>query len=223
MATGSGRANRPAALGPCGSGQQLTTGLALLATLPETPQHGPSRACLAAHPGRGTVDDHKGRQRQRWSRPITRARALCQQVGETPQLLPTLRGLWRFYLGPGAVPTARELGEQLLRLAQRAPDPAHRLARPLALGGPGATWVTTPRPSTHLEQGIALTTQTAHEPWRSRRGRRRVWPACAMAAKTLWCLGYPAQALRRSPGGAWPWRRRCPIPIVVAMARCMAA
>ena len=53
-----------------------------------------------------------------------RARALCQQVGETPQLFPTLRGLWRFYRNRGALPTARELGEQLCRLAQRAAEPS---------------------------------------------------------------------------------------------------
>ena len=29
----------------------------------------------------------------------THARALCQQVGETPQLVKVLFGLWRLYLG----------------------------------------------------------------------------------------------------------------------------
>ena len=28
----------------------------------------------------------------------TQARALCQQVGETPELVPVLFGLWRFYM-----------------------------------------------------------------------------------------------------------------------------
>jgi predicted ATPase len=28
----------------------------------------------------------------------TQARALCQQVGETPQLVPVLFGLWRYYV-----------------------------------------------------------------------------------------------------------------------------
>ena len=31
----------------------------------------------------------------------TRARELCQQVGETPQLFPVLWGLWLFYLVRG--------------------------------------------------------------------------------------------------------------------------
>ena len=54
----------------------------------------------------------------------TQARALCQQVGETPELFPVLLGLWRFYIGRLQLHTAQELGEMLLRLAQRTQDPA---------------------------------------------------------------------------------------------------
>src|SRR5258705_10780786 len=48
-----------------------------------------------------------------------RARALCAQVGETPQLFPTLWGLWRFYKDPGGVSTAREVREQIITLHAR--------------------------------------------------------------------------------------------------------
>src|SRR5919108_5847551 len=57
-------------------------------------------------------------------RAYTQAYAWCQQVGETPQLVPVLFGLFRFYLGRPQLHTARELGGTLLRLAQRADDPA---------------------------------------------------------------------------------------------------
>jgi hypothetical protein len=62
------------------------------------------------------------------------ARALCAQVGETPQLILTLRGLSGFYETRGALPTARELGEQLYRLAQRAAGPTPRIEAHDALG-----------------------------------------------------------------------------------------
>ena len=39
-----------------------------------------------------------------------RARELCQQVGETPQLFQVLRGVWYFYLHRVELRTARELG-----------------------------------------------------------------------------------------------------------------
>ena len=64
----------------------------------------------------------------------TRARELCQQVGETPQLFPVLFGLAAFHLVRGELQTARELSEQLLRLAQSVQDPA------LLDGGPKCTW-----------------------------------------------------------------------------------
>ena len=50
----------------------------------------------------------------------TRARALCQQVGETPAACPgAAMGCGGFILYGRQLHTARELGEQLLRLAQR--------------------------------------------------------------------------------------------------------
>ena len=63
-----------------------------------------------------------------------RARELCQQVGETPQLFPVLLGLWAFYVVRGELQTARELGEQLLSLAQSVQDPALLLMAHYALG-----------------------------------------------------------------------------------------
>ena len=86
----------------------------------------------------------------------TRARELCQQLGETPQLFPALWGLCLFHSGRGELQTARELGEQLLSLAQSVQDPAllieahHPLwALSLLLGEFAAA-------RDHFEQGIAL-------------------------------------------------------------------
>src|SRR5207249_5705703 len=88
----------------------------------------------------------------------TQAYALCQQVGETPQLVPTLFGLWRFYYTRSQLHTARELGDTLLRLAQRAHDPALAVIAHSALG---ATWLwvgVLPAARPHLAEAIALYT-----------------------------------------------------------------
>src|SRR5262249_32304776 len=69
-------------------------------------------------------------------RVYAQARALCQRMGETPQLFPVLRGAWLFYLNRGELQTARELGAQLLRLAQSAQDPLLLLE---AHSAPGVT------------------------------------------------------------------------------------
>ncbi len=49
----------------------------------------------------------------------TRARELCEQFGETPQLFPVLWGLARMHDNRGELRVGRQLGEQLLTLAQR--------------------------------------------------------------------------------------------------------
>ena len=52
---------------------------------------------------------------------------------------------------------------------------------------------------THLEQGIALTRPgSTSAPWRSAMAMAPGVRCLAMAAHTLWCLGYPAQAVQRS-------------------------
>jgi hypothetical protein len=59
---------------------------------------------------------------------------LCQQMGETPQIFPVLFALSVFYFVRAEYKTARELGEQLLRLAQGIQDPALLLEAHRALG-----------------------------------------------------------------------------------------
>ncbi|MBI3329876.1 MAG: hypothetical protein HYZ81_24605, partial [Nitrospinae bacterium] len=127
-----------------------------------------------------------------------RARALCQQVGETPQLFPTLWGLSRFYLNRGMLPTARELAEQLYQLAEREAAPTQLLEAHDALGFAllyqgeyAAAW-------THIQQGIALTDPTAQRALALLRGTAPGVRCLAGASNTLWCLGYPSQAVRRS-------------------------
>ena len=67
------------------------------------PGAGPAGTRPAACPGAG-VDGHQGLWRpRRWSRPMPGRGRCAQQVGETPQLFPTLRGLCRFYHKPGGV------------------------------------------------------------------------------------------------------------------------
>ena len=85
-----------------------------------------------------------------------RARELCRQVGETPQLFQALFGLWGFYEAQGELQTALELGEQLLTLAQRVPDPALLLEAHHALGATLFWRGEVPPAGAHFAQGIAL-------------------------------------------------------------------
>ena len=111
----------------------------------------------------------------------TRARALCQQVGETPQLFQALWGLWYFYLVRAELQTARELGEQLLNLAQRMQAPAlllvaHRvLGQALAFLGEFAT------ARGHLECGLTLYDPEQHRAFTSHYGQDRGSGLCPLS------------------------------------------
>ena len=63
-----------------------------------------------------------------------RARDLCGRVGDSSQLVPALFGLWAFHNFGGNLQTARELGEQLLSIAERRQDAATRLMAHTSLG-----------------------------------------------------------------------------------------
>jgi predicted ATPase len=133
-------------------------------------------------------------------RAYTRARELCQQMGETSQLFPVLRGLWNFYLARAELRTARDLGVQLLTLAQRVQTPTLLLEAHQALGVT-LLWLGELAPArAHLEQGIALYDSQQHH--RSLAflygGVDRGMGCLAHAAWILWSLGYPDQALKRS-------------------------
>jgi class 3 adenylate cyclase/predicted ATPase len=179
--------------------QHLTRGLALLDTLPETPARAQHELDLQIALGPALMAT-KGTAAAEVEQTYARARALCAQVGETPQIFLTLRGLAQFYRNRGALRTARELGEQLERLAQREAAPIHRLQAHEALGVPLFYLGEFAAARPHFEEGIALTDPTAPRDLVLRHG---LLPggSYSFAANTLWCLGYPAQALQRSQEG----------------------
>jgi predicted ATPase len=126
-----------------------------------------------------------------------RARELCQQIGETPELFPVLWGISAFYCTRAEWKEARTLVEQLLRLAQRTQDPAFLLQAYLALGMFMFCRGEFVSARGHLEQA------TLYNPrqYRSQAFRYGVAPevfCCSYAAQVLWVLGYPEQALRSS-------------------------
>jgi class 3 adenylate cyclase/predicted ATPase len=165
----------------------LTKGLAILKSLPEPASH--IQQELAFQIALGVpLAATRGFAAPEVEHTYARARELCRQVGDTPQLFPVLAGLWRIYLVRGELQQARELGEQLLALNPRALDP---LGTVLFFVGELTAALT------HLEQGFALYDPQRH---RSHAFRATQNPAAACltyAAVVLWLLGYPDRALQR--------------------------
>ena len=176
--------------------QHLTRGLALLTTLPETPARAQQELALQLALGPVFMAT-KGYAAPDVERTYARAQALCQQVGETPQLFPTLRGLCRFYRNRGMLPAARALGEQLYRLAQRDAEPTPLLEAYEALGDTLFYLGEYAAARTHLEQGSALIDPAVQRTLVLHHDAAPGVRCLALAAQTLWCLGYPAQAVRR--------------------------
>jgi predicted ATPase len=174
----------------------LTTGIELLKTLPETPEH--TQQALSLYIALGAaLQVTKGIAAPEVEHAYTQAHALCQQVGETPELAPVLLGLWRFYLLRSQLHTAREFGETLLRLAQRAHDPVLAVLAHYALG---STWLwlgALPEARLHLEEGVVRYTPDQRRALVFRMGQDPGVVCRTLAAVTLWLLGYPEQALAR--------------------------
>jgi predicted ATPase len=147
---------------------------------------------------------------------------LSQQIGDTPEIIPVLYGLWRFYVVRSQFHTAHELGETLLRLAQQAHDPALSVIAHYALG---VTWLflgALPAALQHLEAGIARYTPDQRRAPVFRMGHDPGVACRVHAAQTLWLLGYPEQALARIHK-ALMLAHELSHPPSLAFARCLAA
>jgi predicted ATPase len=175
----------------------LTTALELLKTLPDTPERAQQELTLQIALGvplRAT----KGLAAPEVESTYTRARELCRQIGDTPQLFPVLLGLGGFYYGRAQYQTARELGEQLLTLAQRGQDPALLMPSYSVLGE--TLWLLgefAPARA-YLEQGITLYDPQQHRSLAFLHGVDPGVDCLSSAAFVLWYLGHPEQALKRS-------------------------
>jgi predicted ATPase len=198
-----------------------TTGIALLKTLPETPEH--IQQALALYIALGTaLLVTKGSAAPEVEYAYTQARALCQQVGETPELAPVLFGLFRFYIARAQLHTTREIGDTLLRLAQCAPDAALTVLAHYALG---TTWFhlgALPAARQHLEAGIAHYAPEQHRALVFQIGQDTGVSGRSYAAWTLWLLGYPTQALARL-NEALALAHELAHPYSLAFARCLTA
>ncbi len=200
----------------------LAKGLELLKTLPDTPERTQRELDLQITLGPALVAT-KGYAAPEVEKAYTRARELCQQVGETPHLFPALWGLWNFYLGRAECKTARELAEHLLTLAESLRDLAFMLYAHDALGQTLYSMGEFTPARAHMEQGITLYDPQRHRSLAFLYGEEDAGVACqGFAAMTLWFLGYPDQALGRMDG-ALTLAQELSNPLSLALALFFAA
>jgi class 3 adenylate cyclase/predicted ATPase len=175
----------------------LQQGIALLTTLPDTPARVQTELILQTTLGPALVTT-RGYAASEVAATYHRARELCQQAGETPEISPVLFGLWLLYMGRAEHETAREFGEQCLSLARRLDTPALLLEAHLALGTSWFYLSQLSQAHAHLEQGIGIYDPQQHHALAFRYGNMDPGVIClAVAGWTLWVQGYPDQALGR--------------------------
>lgn len=167
--------------------QHCTLGLALLQALPDTPENRQHELDLSVVLGQALVQ-LKGNASPDVGRVYARARELCQQIPETPQLFPVLHGLRVFYMSRGELQTACTLGEQLFHLAQRLQNPILLQEAHYVLGISRFFLGELDSARVYLEHGMVLV--NPQEPRSVCCGSR-----CRSAvARILWQLGYPDEA-----------------------------
>jgi predicted ATPase len=194
----------------------LTQGLQVLGTLPDTPERAQQELVMQITLGRA-LSAVKGQAAPEMLQTYSRARELCEQVGEAPQLFQVLRGLHFFYQLRMELQTARELGEELLTLAQDIGDLSLRLEAHYALGNTLNYLAEFAAAEAHFEQVIDLYDPQQHRDHAFRFGQD-VGVSCRIyAAVTLWCLGYPDQSVQQSHE-ALTLARQVPHPMSLAYA-----
>jgi predicted ATPase/class 3 adenylate cyclase/DNA-binding winged helix-turn-helix (wHTH) protein len=175
----------------------LTKGLALLTTLPETPERARQELSLRIALG-ATVAATKGYGNTDAERVYARARELCQQIGETLQLFPVQWGLWTCYIVQAKQQLAREVGTQLLSLSQQAQDATFLLEAHLALAGSLHDLGAFSLARHHWDQSLACYDRQQHRSHVLHFGMDLGVFSRALMSHTLWHLGYADQALTRS-------------------------
>jgi DNA-binding NtrC family response regulator/predicted ATPase len=174
----------------------LTTGLELLTTLLDTPERARQELDLLLLLGPALMAI-KGHAAPEVEQVYARARVLCEHAGDIAALFRVLQGLRTIANQRGEFEMDRELGKQLLSLAQHLQDPALLLAAHRALGSALFSLGELTLARRHFEQGIAL---YGHQPQGSLAvlyGQDPGVGCLRYLARILWLLGYPDQALQR--------------------------
>jgi predicted ATPase len=200
----------------------LTAALDLLTTLPESRARSQQELALQITLSIA-LRVTKGGGAPDVERLYTRARVLCEQLGEHSQLFRVLLGLWLVYYQRGAYPRMRALGEQLLSLAQHLHDPDllleahHALWATLVSGGE----LSAARP--HLDQGLQIYEPQRHRAHAALYSGHDPGVCCrAVAAPRLWLLGFPDQGVASSQA-ALALAQQLAHPLTLAIALYLAA
>jgi predicted ATPase len=129
-------------------------------------------------------------------RAYTRARELCEQLGDRPELFHILFGLYAVYFVRGEMRPAHDFAKQLLHRAQSGEDPVRLMFAHLALGFTGYQMGELLLARHHIETALSFYDGEHALAFRLAGTDSKVM-CLSYLAFTLWTLGYPDQALQK--------------------------
>ena len=171
-------------------------GLELLGRLPDTPERAEQELSLQLTLGMPLIAT-EGYAAEAVGIAYMRARELCQQMGETPDLSEVLWGLWAFHILRAELGKAREIAEEFLRLSERLPYPGLAMRGHVAMETTFFHLGEFAQAREHFEKAFSL-----YDPERHRDDAffYSQNPGVIMrchAGWTLWFLGQPDEALNK--------------------------
>src|SRR5262249_14122638 len=175
----------------------LTAALQILQTLPDTVERRRQELLVQTTLGPALLAT-RGHGAPEVVQAYSQAYELGQQVGEAPQLVPVLWGLWLSAIGRAEFARAHALGEHLLDMGQRGPDPMCLLAGHTAMGVTLVLQGDLIQARPHLEQAVASYNPQQHGPLAGAHGLDYGTASHAWLGIALGLLGYPDQGLHHS-------------------------
>ncbi|MDH3772294.1 MAG: hypothetical protein OET79_15070, partial [Nitrospirota bacterium] len=176
--------------------EQLKRGLALLETLPDTPVRARQELPLQITLGPALMAV-RGQGAPETGQSYARALELGPQAGDTHQHFRALWGSWRYHFVRSDHPTARNLGEQCVGLAETARDDALMLEACFALGGSLVFMGDFAAARGPIERAIPLYDIDQHGSLRFEYGQDPGASSLSYLGWTMWYLGFPERALER--------------------------
>jgi predicted ATPase len=179
---------------------QFRKGLELLPGLPDGPDRQREELDLQSALG-AALAASKGASAPETGRAYDRARALCEQLGDTASVVPVLMGQFAHHINRGELAATRRIAEDLLLLGQTHEHAAARLAGNQAMGacmhhlGEFAVAVK------YHDQVLALYQPEIHQTIAAVAGYDPRTIALGLSSCDLFILGYPDQARSRAEQG----------------------
>lgn len=124
-----------------------------------------------------------------------RARALCRDTTSTAELVRVLSGLGLLYINMGELRQAREIGTQLLELAERRQEPDLFVSGHELLGLATLRAGALVECRSHMTLAMQRFEAARNDVLRDSLGRDPAVSCAGFGAMGLWLLGYPDQAL----------------------------